>query len=272
MERDSRRDSKPTFERSAKKESESKSLTKLFNSFFNKTKKVEIKESRASRVDKTSRASRASGRSRVEETDKEDISIIKKIFRPIGLVLSIILTFIVIMNLTIILKSYIKPDKVPSFLGVKLFIVETNSMQPHFSGGDIIFVKNVEPKILEEGDVISYSDSRSIVTHRIIGIEKTDDGLSFTTKGDGNDAEDLVPITEENVEGRYWFRVEKMGRLAMYVQSPQGRLIFIGIPVAIFIIYDIVQRKDRQNKARIDDMKKEREIKNLEKELKRREK
>lgn len=231
-----------TFERSAKKEAEKYATFKSFKKNFE------------------------------DVSEKPNIKILKSFFGIIGFVISIILSFVAVMNLTIILKSYIKPNEVPSFLGVKLFIVETDSMKPVFSGGDIIFVKKVEPKNLQEGDVISYSDSRSIVTHRIMGIDTIDSELSFITKGDANNTEDISPISEENVEGIYWFKVEGIGKFAMYMQSPQGRLIFVGIPVLIFIIYDILKRKERQRKTNIANKKTDRQIKKLEEELKRREK
>lgn len=56
--------------------------------------------------------------------------VIHKISTIIGILLCVVLIPILVINLTIVIKSYVYPDRVPDFFGLKLFIVETDSMKP----------------------------------------------------------------------------------------------------------------------------------------------
>jgi len=63
--------------------------------------------------------------------------------------------------------------------------VESNSMVPTFSRGDILFLQGTPPADLKVGDIIVYSlEGQSVpIVHRIIAVNP--DG-SFQTKGDAN--------------------------------------------------------------------------------------
>jgi len=133
-------------------------------------------------------------------------------------------------------------------LGVTPMVVLSGSMsgeaEDHIEIGDLIFVGNVEPDELVEGDVISFMDGDAVVTHRIIGIDVDEDGkLLFTTKGDANNAEDLRPVSEDNLIGIYKARIGKVGDFALFLQTPMGMLLFIALPLLAFIIYDILRRR-----------------------------
>ena len=195
---------------------------------------------------------------------KKDIKAFKIVLYVLGAILSIFLALVLIMNLTIVIKSYINPDKVPSFLGRKLFIVETDSMKPLFDGGDLIVTKNVDPKTLEVGDVIAYSEEKVVVTHRIEEIQEEEDKLQFITKGDANNAADIEPISEDNVESIYCFRIKGMGKIAMFMQTPFGMFLFVGLPVIGFIGYDILRQK---KKSGLNNIEKDLEIQRLKDEL-----
>lgn len=173
-------------------------------------------------------------------------SYIRKISKIIGVVICIILVLIFIMNVTIIIKSYMNPNKVIDFFGMKPFIVRTSSMEGTIDGGDLIVTKSVDPSELEVGDIISYKMEQSIITHRIIERTEIDGEPAFVTKGDANNTADDEPVTFKQVESVYLFRLPKMGSLAIYMQTPVGMLVFIGIPLCCFILFDIIKRK-RQN-------------------------
>jgi large-conductance mechanosensitive channel len=57
------------------------------------------------------------------------------------------------------------------------------------------------------------------------------------------------------------YRIPKLGDVAMFAQSPVGMLVFIGVPVVIYIILDMIV-KGKNNKAK----KKEQEKSDEEKE------
>lgn len=176
---------------------------------------------------------------------KKGFSIILTI---IGIFLCILFGFLLICNLMIIIKGTLHPEEPPSVLGYTPMVVLSGSMSGvqngHIEVGDLVFVKKVEPENLKTGDVIAYMNNGTTVTHRIIAIDTAEDkSLLFTTKGDANNAEDTDPVTEEQLVGLYQGRLAKVGDFAMFLQTPVGMLVFIGVPLCAFIIYDIIRRQ-----------------------------
>ena len=172
----------------------------------------------------------------------------------IGIIICIFLAPILIMNLTIIVKSYINPDKVPDFFGIKPFIVLTGSMEPEIHGGDLAIIKTVDPSQLKADDIISYKYGSAVITHRIIGLTEKDKAPAFITKGDANNSEDSNAVIYSQVEGIYFLKIAKAGNLAMFMQTPVGMLVFVGIPLCCFIIYEIIRRRfyEKQEKAKFN--------------------
>lgn len=185
-----------------------------------------------------------------EKNDKAKQGTQRKRLIPtvIGTLLCVVFGLLLICNLTIIIKGTLNPEKPPSVLGITPMVVMSGSMsgdaEDHIEVGDLIFVGNVEPENLRAGDVIAYMSGGTTVTHRITEISTDADGdLLFTTKGDANETEDSEAVTEEQLVGVYQGRIPKVGDFALFLQQPLGMLLFIGVPLLAFIIYDILRRQ-----------------------------
>lgn len=142
------------------------------------------------------------------------------------------------------------------------FYLVMRPAKDHIEVGDLIFAKKIDAKELKAGDVISYLENSSVVTHRIIKVNSENGALSFTTKGDANNAEDSDPVPADKLVGVYKSRIPALGDFIYFLQKPLGMALFIGIPVLTFIIYDIIRRS---RSAKKEDNKTE----ELEKELER---
>ena len=163
-----------------------------------------------------------------------------------GAVFCVVFGFLLICNLTIIIKGTLLPEKPPSVLGITPMVVLSGSMsgeaEDHIEVGDLIFVRKTEAAELEVGDIIAYINGGSAVTHRITAIKTAEDGsLLFTTKVDANEVEDTQPVTEEQLVGIYHGKIPMVGDFALFLQQPLGMLLFIGVPLLAFIIYDILR-------------------------------
>jgi len=120
------------------------------------------------------------------------------------------------------------------------FIVLSSSMEPTYSPGDIIVVKDVDPANIVVGDVITFSFGEDkVVTHRVLDIEQTEERLLFTTMGDAMSSPDLNPVLEENVIGKVIFSIPFYGYLLYYVNSIYGLVLFILIPASILVAMEI---------------------------------
>lgn len=171
-----------------------------------------------------------------------------KALSVVGVVLCVIFGFMLICNLTIIIKGAIFPEKPPSVLGITPMVVQSGSMsgsaEGHIEVGDLIFVGKADPAQLKEGDVIAFMQGSIVMTHRIVEIQTDESGQRvFITKGDANNAEDQDPVTEERLVGIYQSRIPKVGNVVMFFQTPLGMLLCIGVPLLAFIIYDVIRRQ-----------------------------
>ena len=192
-----------------------------------------------------------------KENKKSGGSVSHKILTIIGAVLCVIFALMMICNLTIIIKGTINPDSPPAVLGTTPLVVLSGSMSgdapDHIEVGDLIFVGKADPDALEVGDVIAFMKGKTVITHRIIEIETNEAGArEFLTQGDANNAADQEAVLAEEIVGIYKGRIPKVGDLALFMQTPLGMAVFIGVPLAAFIIYDIIRR---QRSASKDDKK-----------------
>lgn len=172
----------------------------------------------------------------------------QKILTIIGIVLCVILVPILIINVTLIVKSYTNEDEVPGIGGVKPLIVLTDSMDPKIKSGDLIVVGEIEPDDIKEDDIISFFDpagnGTSVVTHRVIEIIDDGDGtLSFRTRGDNNNTDDKLPVPEEKLVGVYKFRIPVAGHIAMFMQTTPGLIVCVVLPIILLVGYDVIRRK-----------------------------
>ena len=191
--------------------------------------------------------------------NKKDNSIkLHKVLTIVGWILCVILVPILIVNCTLLVKSFINKDEVPDFGGTLPLIVLTDSMYPDIKSGDLIICKTVDPKDVKEGDVISFYDPASkgtaVVTHMVIEIIDEDGKLSFRTKGINNNTDDRLPVSADKVIAKYTgVRIAGAGNIAIFMQSTTGLLVCVVLPIILFVGYDVIRRR-RYEKNKGDDM------------------
>lgn len=194
--------------------------------------------------------------SRHREEEKRKVSVI-------GIILLIIFLPILIVNLTLIVKTWLYPDKIADFMGYKPFIVLSGSMEPNIMTGDMVIVKVTDANKLEKGEIVAFKSGDSVVTHRIIDITEEDNQKVFVTKGDNNNTEDRDKVTLNQVEGKCIKRIPKLGDFAMFLQTTWGSIIFISIPFALLIISGAIQRRKENRVQARKQEELERELREL---------
>ena len=192
----------------------------------------------------------------------------QKVLTVVGAVLCVIFGFMLICNIVIVIKGNVSPDRPPSVLGVTPMVVLSGSMSgdapDHIEAGDLIFAKPVQPEDLKIGDIITYMEGKTVVTHRIIGINVGEDGkLLFDTKGDANNTADTDPVHQDNLVGIYTGRIPMVGDLAIFMQTPLGMIIFIGVPLVAFVGYDMIRRQKHAAKDQAKTAELEAELERL---------
>ena len=190
------------------------------------------------------------------EQIKKRINKEKKKKKIIAIIVYILLTPVMIYNISLIISSILKPNKTPSFLGIKTYVIISGSMEPNISVGDIVIARNIknEERELKIGDIISFRSGHSVITHRIVNIEKDKNGvLRIRTKGDSNNTEDGVDILINNIEGKVIAVIPKIGSIVRLLHDRTVLMIFL-VVVYIYIIKSF-KKNQRKNNRRLKRLK-----------------
>ena len=180
------------------------------------------------------------------------IQILKKIYN----VLDKILTFFIIISSFVAIMMVIQikkvPDKIPSFLGYKVLQVMSGSMDDVFSIGDVILIKETKREDIKKGDIITFK-KENIITHRIIEMNKTNDTMYYTTKGDNNNVNDAEKVKYEEIEGKYITKFVCIGYLINFLNTTEGFIILVSLPIIViaFTIFKELRNKEKKSKRRI---------------------
>ena len=166
----------------------------------------------------------------------------------VGVIMCVILVPILIVNCTLLIKSFVKKDEVPDFGGYLPMIVLTDSMYPDIKSGDLIICKTVDPESIEIGDVITFYDPAgnglSVVTHKVVDIVNEDGKISFKTRGINNNADDRLLVPADKLIAEYTeIRIPSAGDFAMFMQSTAGLIICVVVPIVLLVGYDMIRRR-----------------------------
>ena len=135
-------------------------------------------------------------------------------------------------------------DKPPLF---DAYVIVSPSMVPTINVEDAIVIKRMDSEDLKQGDIISYLGTDSyysgkVITHRIIGIEKSSDGdFLFRTKGDNNNVADGVLVNEDNVYGKVLLRIPKLGYIRRFLSTYFGWILCIALPLLYLILSEVIR-------------------------------
>jgi len=125
----------------------------------------------------------------------------------------VIINAILVVSLAVIWITF-----APTNLGgqVSYVIVNGVSMEPGFQLGDLTILRKASD--YQIGDVVTYHDSKmeAYVIHRIIGVDQN----HFVLKGDNNSWVDAYHPTHEEIIGKLWIYIPKLGRTFTWLRSP----------------------------------------------------
>ena len=156
----------------------------------------------------------------------------------------------IIFNMTLFIKTTINPTEIPSFLGLKSFVIISASMEPTIMTGDAIFVKELEKSEIKKRDIISFHEDNDIITHRITKITKNNGVTEYTTKGDNNKNEDKQKVIYDNIEGVYQFKINGFGKIIEIIKNKITLVLLLIILVLISISQVIMSKKKLRRKEK----------------------
>lgn len=187
--------------------------------------------------------------------EKEKVSV----FNVISTIIKTICIIILILLIAVLgIQRFSKNET--AIGGYRIFSVATESMVPEYLVGDVLIVKETDENDLKIGDDVSYLGKAStfagkVVTHRIVGIDETENGKVFHTKGIANEVEDPT-ITGDQIYGKVIYKTVILSMLTKLVNNMTAFYIIIFIPLGILIflqIKDIADSKREDSDDEDDD-------------------
>ena len=120
-------------------------------------------------------------------------------------------------------------NALPMPFGWGLATVESGSMEPAFSKGDLLVVRAASGADVQVRDVVVYrAASGSLVVHRVVARE----GGTLTIQGDANDSPD-APVDESQVLAVAVGRVPGAGAAVDALKSPAGVVVVVALALLL---------------------------------------
>ncbi len=173
---------------------------------------------------------------------KKAFNIVKTAFVWLVVLLAVSMMIFTVISVT----TFNRNDR--DLFGYKMYIVNSDSMAAtDFRAGSLIFVKEVDPSTLKEGDIISFmsQDTDSFgetVTHKIRTLTTDAEGNpGFVTYGTTTDTDDDIIVTYPYVLGKYQGHLAYVGTFFNFLKTTPGYFVCIFVPFMLIILYEGVK-------------------------------
>lgn len=142
--------------------------------------------------------------------------------------LAVLLCCALLLNLWMLVQQLVLKREAPEVFGYSQYIVTSGSMEPVFSAGDMILVRN--EKSYELGDIVTFHDpAGQTVTHKIVGSVEG----QFITQGVANNTEDDDLLPPERIIGKLQVVVPGAGWVMNFLRTPLGILILVAAAILL---------------------------------------
>jgi signal peptidase len=130
----------------------------------------------------------------------------------------------------------------PKF-GYNLIVIKSGSMEPTIKTGSVTIIQ--KNNNYNKGDIITFKENaKSLVTHRITQVKNEEAIVSYKTKGDNNNTDDIKPVLRSSVIGKTLFVIPYFGWVIGFLKTKIGVIILILIPTIYFITLEILKIKN----------------------------
>ena len=169
------------------------------------------------------------------------------IARAIATVLTVVFALGALFNLYVLVNGFLKYNGYPSAFGITPIVVaesedpDAKEYDDYVKPGDLLFALEKNMKQYVEGDVVAFSHNGIILIGKIASVENRNGNvLSFTVQASFLDDPFRDPATQDNLIGDIDYRIPNVGYFILFLATLPGRLVFIGIPLLIYLILLLV--------------------------------
>jgi signal peptidase len=166
----------------------------------------------------------------------------KKTFRILRVSLDGVLLFLVVGVVGLALAAALGPT-----MGHQPVAIRGGSMAPAIPLGALVDVVQVDPSELAVGDVVTMKTANGVlITHRIVRVVPTEEGLSFELKGDANATPDSGLVSAEAVQGRVAISVPVLGYLLYMLTSPTGLASIVCLALTLLFLIWLLEDLEQE--------------------------
>lgn len=121
-------------------------------------------------------------------------------------------------------------------IGFRVYTIISGSMEPQYSVGDLVYVRQAAMEDIQIGDDITFilNEELVVATHRVVRIDA--EKKHFYTKGLANEIEDGDPVHYNNIIGKVQFSIPLLGYVADFIQNPPGTYIAIAAGAVLIVL------------------------------------
>lgn len=182
------------------------------------------------------------------DSKKNSRSKIKKIIKRTTEIVAVIL---VVFLIGAVISVFVQKaqGKEPSFFGLRIYYIVTDSMEPNIAVKDLILCKNFDGNAdgLKKGDVVTFIEddgalAGNTITHRIVKAPYKDaSGEWFiVTKGDNAPSDDK-PTPLADVRSVFVGKLPVLTFLYRIISNIYGFIFIIVLPLSALLILQIVR-------------------------------
>jgi signal peptidase len=186
------------------------------------------------------------------ENKKPIIKVILNILSNI--LIGVMGLFIIYMLVTMFTGR--KGNEPPTILNHSIYIVRSNSMSPTFKTGTLLIIKRTDSGTINVDDIITFRKKNDTLstTHRVVEIIDDNNTRQFVTRGDANNVDDPIPVSENDILGKVTFFIPLLGYVFGFIRTKQGIILVIVIPAFILMVTQIIQlfkyKKDSKKESK----------------------
>ena len=132
----------------------------------------------------------------------------------------------------------------------QLFVVQSGSMKPSIEIGSELLVQPasqvkkiaspVPAPTFNKGDIVTYLSGDNPITHRVVGVEESDNQITYETKGDANRTPDQGKVAENQILGKAIIMVPYIGHAVNFAKTQMGYIFLIVVPITLIIYSEIL--------------------------------
>lgn len=159
----------------------------------------------------------------------------------------VIIVICVLYNIIFSINTSISKKEYFKLYGISLFCMKTDLMEEDINENDLVIVKEVEDKELQNGDIIAYEVNGKIRINKII-----DDQEGYMTKSNKNYYPDIEKTTINKIVGKKIINIPFIGLVLELLQSKIASAFTLLFLIVIFSYnrYMYTKKKERGRKKR----------------------